>query len=864
MKARANRAIWLLVLSALVVSEIRSRTHQLPAVPAPSASDEVTLRVIVVDSADKAQRIVVQLRAGENFVALAQAESIDPTGSAGGLLGRLALSTLPPVLRDALVGVAPGQLSPVVQIPTGFAILKVVDDADPASRSMNAATSTTLATEANVKYVIDVSGLLEAEAVLQAFPKPDDWNQDPLTICQMRRKSLASSQASLESFLSPERESARRSRSPFDLMQAQFALAQLHAYDGRMDRALVEYQHAYETARSGVAAAILRMEEALGVAHLHMAGMDNDTHRAPGDLCLFPLRPGRSYAKTGDATRAIEHFQRFLKQQPDDLEVRWLLNLAYMAVGRYPDAVPPAYLIAPASFSSPEDVGRFRDVAPHAGLALVSTAGGLIVDDFAGTGRFDVVTSNFDSCGPMHYFRNNGDGTFTERTSQAGLEGQLGGLNMMQTDYNNDGCKDILLLRGGWQIAQRKSLLRNNCNGTFTDVTAASGLARPATSSQTAAWADINNDGLLDLFVGNEESASQLFVNKGGTMFEDISRAAGVDRVAFTKGVSAADYDNDGFVDFYVSNFKGANFLYRNNHDNTFTDMARVAGVAGPGHGFATWFFDYDNDGWSDLFATSYFTSVDESVRTYLGLAHNAASLKLYRNLGDGGFRDVTNEVGLDKVFMPMGANFGDMDNDGFLDIYLGTGNPSYASLLPNVLLRNKEGKSFVDVTASSGTGELHKGHGVAFADLDNDGDEEIVAEIGGATPGDSHPLRLFENPGHGHDWLSLRLVGVKTNRAAIGARITLTVHNDGRGTRSIHRIVGSGGSFGASPLEQHIGLGKSARMVELEIWWPVSNTRQRVTGLGTNQAVEITELAKSYTAIERRPMTLGRNREAR
>jgi tetratricopeptide (TPR) repeat protein len=860
-----RRAIWLLVIGALAASEIRSRSLQLPAQPVPlSSSDEVTLRVIVVDSAEKAQRMITRLHAGENFITLAQAESIDPTAAAGGLLGRLALSTLPPVLRDALVGVAPGQLSPVVQIPTGFAILKVVDDTDPANRSMNAATPATLATEASVKYVIDVSGLLEAEAVLQAFPKPTDWNQDPPTMCQMRRESLASSQTLLENSLSPDRQNAPASRSPFDLMQAHFALAQLHAYDGRMDRAVAQYQHAYETARSGVPAAIIRMEEALGVAHLHKAGMDNDTHRAPGDICLFPLRPGQSYARTSDSKRAIEHFQRFLKQKPDDLEVRWLLNLAYMMIGGYPDQVSPAYLIPPASFSSAEDLGRFRDVAPRAGLDVVATAGGLIVDDFAGSGRFDVITSNFDSCGPMHYFRNNGDGTFTERTSSAGLDGQLGGLNMMQTDYNNDGCKDILLLRGGWEVPQRKSLLRNNCDGTFADVTAVSGLARPATSSQTAAWADINNDGLLDLFVGNEDGASQLFLNKGGTAFEDISRAAGVDRVAFTKGVSPADYDNDGFVDFYVSNFKGDNFLYRNNHDNTFTDMARSAGVPGPGHGFATWFFDYDNDGWSDLFATSYFTSVDESVRTYLGLAHNAAGLRLYKNLGNGSFRNVTSEVGLDKVFMPMGSNFGDMDNDGFLDIYLGTGNPSYASVLPNVLLRNKEGKSFVDVTASSGTGELHKGHGVAFADLDNDGDEEIVAEIGGATPGDSHPLRLFENPGHGHDWLSLRLVGVKTNRAAIGARIKLTVENEGRGTRSIHRTVGSGGSFGASPLEQHIGLGKSARIIELEIWWPVSNTRQRITGLAKNQAVEMTELERSYSAIERRPITLGGKKGAK
>jgi hypothetical protein len=167
--------------------------------------------------------------------------------------------------------------------------------------------------------------------------------------------------------------------------------------------------------------------------------------------------------------------------------------------------------------------------------------------------------------------------------------------------------------------------------------------------------------------------------------------------------------------------------------------------------------------------------------------------------------------------------------------------------MAPHVLLRNKEGRGFSDVTASSGTGELHKGHGIAFADLDNDGDEDILAEIGGATPGDSHAMRVFENPGHGNDWLAVKLVGAKSNRAAIGARIKVTVQNGGGGTRSIYRTVGSSGSFGASPLEQHLGLGKSAQIDDLEIWWPATNTYQHFTGVRKNQALEITEFASDY-----------------
>ena len=212
MRIRAHWALWALIFGALLCSGIRSHTQQLPTGSLPRPSDEVTLRVIVVDSQEEAQRIVTRLNSGEDFVALAQAESIDPTGNAGGLLGRLTLSTLPPVLRDALAGIQPGRLSPVVKIPTGFAILKVVDDSDPANINMNAAPAS-LATQASVKYVIDVSGIVEAEAVLQAFPKSAGWNQEPGRICQARRQSVDSSRRSLEAFLSRERSGGGRSSS---------------------------------------------------------------------------------------------------------------------------------------------------------------------------------------------------------------------------------------------------------------------------------------------------------------------------------------------------------------------------------------------------------------------------------------------------------------------------------------------------------------------------------------------------------------------------------------------------------------------------------------------------------------------------
>jgi hypothetical protein len=601
------------------------------------------------------------------------------------------------------------------------------------------------------------------------------------------------------------------------------------------------------------------LEESLGILYLHKSEMDNEVYRNPGERCLFPMSPSLRYKQTADSEKAVQHFLRFLAVQPDNLEAQWLLNVAEMTLGNYPDGVPQRYRLSPSLFTSSESIGRFTDVAPAAGLNLFAMSSGVIVDDFENDGLLDLITSSFDPCAPMHYYHNNGDGTFSDRTAAAGLSGELGGLNLVQADYNNDGCVDVLVLRGAWeQLGQRKSLLRNNCDGTFTDVTKESGLAIPATNTQSAVWADINNDGFLDLFVVNETGPSQLFLNKGDGTFQDISHAAGIDRSAFSKGVAAADYDGDGYVDFYVSNLGGGNFLYHNNHDGTFTEVSEQAGVPGSGKGFATWFFDYDNDGWPDLFVTSFYPSVDESMRTYLGMPHFVGTLKLYKNLGDGTFRDATKETGLDKVFMPMGGNFGDLDNDGYPDIYLGTGNPSYGSLLPNVMLHNKEGKYFVDITASSGTGELHKGHGIAMADLDNDGDLDILTSIGGAVPGDSHVFRLFENPGNGNDWIYLRLVGVKANRSAIGARIKVTVKNEGRAPRAIYSTVGGQGSFGGSPLRQHIGLGKSAQIQQIEIRWPGNPVPQMFTSVGKNQFIEIKEFATEYTKLNYRPYRLG------
>jgi hypothetical protein len=345
----------------------------------------------------------------------------------------------------------------------------------------------------------------------------------------------------------------------------------------------------------------------------------------------------------------------------------------------------------------------------------------------------------------------------------------------------------------------------------------------------------------LDLYVGNETFPSQLFENQGQGRFRDVAVRAGVQNGLITKGVAWGDFDGDRFPDLYVSNLDGPNRLYRNNGDGTFRDVAEELGTAGPAQGFATWFWDYNNDGLLDLYAASYEMGIEHVVAEFLGRPDASERDCLYEGTSGGGFREVAAARGLDRVTQPMGANFGDLDNDGYLDFYLGTGYPELEALMPNLMFRNRGGERFVDVTFAAGVGHLQKGHGIAFADLDNDGDQDLFAEMGGFYPGDAFANALFENPGVGNHFLSVKLVGTRSNRSAIGARIRVVVREHGK-ERSLFRWVNTGGSFGSGPLRREIGLGEATRVEKLEIYWPTSDTTQVFTDLAADQFLELQE----------------------
>ena len=520
-----------------------------------------------------------------------------------------------------------------------------------------------------------------------------------------------------------------------------------------------------------------------------------------------------------------------------------------MVKGDYPDKVPHRWLIPQLTPSDSITFPEFTEIAESAGLDHISLAGGSIADDFDGDGLMDIMVSSWGLDNQLHYFKNMGNRGFEDQTESANLIGITGGLNMVHGDYDNDGWVDVFVLRGGWfgeDGNHPNSLLKNNGDGTFTDVTISANIYSEH-PTQTASWGDFNNDGWLDLFIGNESAEgsnhiSELYQNNGDGTFSDVAQAHNINAIGFIKAVIWGDINNDGFLDLYISRLGEPNLLFQNSgpeNNYHFKEISKKSGVTEPLNSFPAWFWDFNNDGWEDIWVSGYDNSSGHVAMDYLGLKHDGESPRLYQNNKDGTFTDVTKKANLDHPLLTMGSNFGDLNNDGFLDFYAGTGDPDYRSIQPNRMFLSNRGESFDDVTFHGRFGHLQKGHGVSFADFDRDGDLDIHAVMGGAYEGSVYQNALFENPGGWENhWIGLSLRGKQTNKLALGVRIEIVLE----GGFVVHRTVSSGGSFGGNPLDQMIGLGKDGEIKTINIFWPGSGTTQTFSGVDSNAWYLVTE----------------------
>ena len=498
---------------------------------------------------------------------------------------------------------------------------------------------------------------------------------------------------------------------------------------------------------------------------------------------------------------------------------------------------------------------------------------GVAILDYNNDGLMDLYFVNgahlpdMDKSDPRYWnrlYRNNGDGTFTDVTEKAGVRADGYGMGAAAADYDNDGWVDLYVTG-----VNRNQLFHNNGDGTFSDVTEKAGVTgvHPKlgkTWSISAGWFDYDNDGRLDLFVTNYVNWSldkepvcksdgvpaycspnsytgqpnMLFHNNGDGTFTDVSDATGIGKhIGKGMGVAFADYDGDGFTDVFVSNDTFRNFLFHNNGNGTFSEDGIAAGVAFNEDGksiagMGTDFRDVDNDGRPDIFVT--------------GMIGD--TFPLFRNRGKD-FTDVTRAWGIAAPTARMtgwGAGIADFDNDGRKDLFAACAAildnaeqlEHLPSKLPNKILRNLGGGHFTDVSALAGPAfsvpEAHRG--AALGDLDNDGRMDVVVNVQ-----NSRPEILLNRSPAGNHWLLVKLVGTRSNRDGLGARLKATIDN--RTVLYNHATTGTGLSSSSDP-RVHFGLGPAKTAEKLEIWWP-SGIHQALTGVKADQILTVRESAK-------------------
>jgi tetratricopeptide (TPR) repeat protein len=567
---------------------------------------------------------------------------------------------------------------------------------------------------------------------------------------------------------------------------------------------------------------------------------------------------GSSHYRLGEFGDAARCFYQVLQVRMTAVD-QWLLKVAMDQMGA---AAPelPAEVIFPGQ-DAPAAKGlllEFKDIAKDVGLNRFDGNGTVAWGDIDGDGDLDVILAG---SGQFIGAYRNDRGKFTDVTNEVGLAKVPSGYSLNLVDYDNDGWLDLYVSLNGWSGPLPNMLFRNT-GGKFVNVSKESGADDPGIGF-VSLWGDLDNDGYLDLVIANgvlkDGSVPQIYRNNRDGTFTNVTREAGIDEPPThgTIGAALGDYDRDGDLDIFFNGLNNSpNRLYRNDGKWKFTEVTAKAGVHQPPHnGFVCFFQDFTNDAYPDIVTVSLapWDMVVQALSRHFSVPGKQSihpdSTRLFRNNKNGTFTDITWES---KLYVPtgsMGSGVADVDNNGHLDLYIGTGDPQLSRLEPNHLLVNNGDGTFTDVTAIAGFARPgNKGHGVAFVDIDDDGDLDIFAQLGGHYQGDFAENAFYRNlKGNQNRWLQIELRGVKSNRFAVGAQLTAKA-----GDLTVYREIKGSEGFGATnPYRVHFGFGKRTRVDSLEIRWPSGRTHE-FSGIDTNQILGLKEDEEQFKPLRR------------